>query len=412
MVKLLRHIGLILVICTCITILFGYWLWLDYFKQRNHVLLIATRSFAEVVKLEKKEKLDHVPQYSEYDSRISPNNIPYEEKKNWCDQSYITKRDQNRTMLDSLFRARLAKDGVRGQTAVRCLLRGNVTYSSDDIAFYEKSNFITSIIYRFNEKPEGRFELQAYVKFSFWSVLKKVDSIEIIISFWLLSLAILIGGHIYLRRKGIGYGKKSYKRIQKEDIITQYQMDYEWLQLTDDLLYNKRLGVLKYKGATTTLIGNALKLFNMFLNAPNNSLTYNDISVRLLHRSPVELSKSDLSAVFSTVKRFRDDLTAVPNVQIELLRRKGYQMFIFTDKELEEWKLAKLKAKEEKQDDLKSDEATSEESKQEESDLEESVSETPESEVPQTETINIEAQANETLNSTVPKPEEKKEPEA
>lgn len=100
----------------------------------------------------------------EYDARRSPDTIPYSEKWNWIAQSYLVKHDSNRLILDSLFRVELAKQHLYVSTAVRCLFKGETIYSNFDSLFCQKAIALPPVVYRLNEKPEGRCELQGYVK--------------------------------------------------------------------------------------------------------------------------------------------------------------------------------------------------------------------------------------------------------
>lgn len=73
----------------------------------------------------------------QYDSRLSPNTISGEEKRNWYEQICLISDDPNRHHLDSIFQAELDNRKIRGSVAIQCAVGDKVTISRPE-AFTEK----------------------------------------------------------------------------------------------------------------------------------------------------------------------------------------------------------------------------------------------------------------------------------
>ena len=343
--KLLKRSFLITIICLFITIIFVYWLNIGFQLQRDKILSVASVSFVRVIDQEKSIKMANVKQYSSYNPKLSPNDIPFEEKKSWCDQFYLTKYDPKRITLDSLYKTELAKNNIKLQTAIRFLIEGRTIYSCQDSMFYKSAMPLKSIVYRLNEKPEGRMELQAFVKLPFMVILKKVEHWEFIILLWgLLQISVLV---IFFNRKRVAkmfapiFSEKSKDTDSTSSVkndsdkdqppTPRIQASLEWTLIAEGLFFNFKFGMLRCEETTVALNGNGLRLFYHLLHAPDNFLTYREICYRVLKRKSDVLSSSDQTAVFMSIRRLRNDLTPFPFIKIESVRGKGYRMLVRED---------------------------------------------------------------------------------
>lgn len=339
------EILLAVVISLFITLLCFYWLKADFSSQRKNLVSTASHSFLKAIDAEKAIKLEEVKLHEFYSSDLSPDSIPSSEKKNWCDQSFFIKHDSTRHTLDRFFRVELAKQDLSVQVAIKCLIEGKTVYSNPDNLFYQQATVLPSVVYRLNEKPEERCELQGYVKFPFFVVLKQMHFGGIILFFWILSLLAVVGAFRYSRKKRIvePVSMPTAALVVEEPVATVAPVVAErmvppiaptvvWMRLRGDLLFDKKHGVLKYKDCIIELGNNRLLLFRLFLSAPYFHLTTADLCGPILGRNKVEeLTKSDRDAIAATVKRLREDLASCP-LEIINIRGNGYQLKIDPDK--------------------------------------------------------------------------------
>lgn len=327
------EIILIIVMSLCITLSLFYWLRTDFLLQREHLYSTASHSFLKAIDVEKTIKLEGIQLHDAYSSNLSPNSILPGEKNNWCDQSFFIDDDSTRLALDSLFRVELARQDIYVQAAIRCLLKGKTVYSNPDSLFYQQATALPPVVYRLNEKPEGRCELQAYVKIPFLIVLKQMHSVGFIVFFWILSLLIIIGTFCYRRKKQIVMPdnvpmteKLGSEPIAEEQIVPLIPSAVVWTCLSGNLLFDVECGVLKHKDHEIKLLNNRLLLFRLFISAPNHHLSAKDICAQVLGRKVDKPGKSDSDAIATNIKRLRDDLASFPFIKIQNLRGNGYQL--------------------------------------------------------------------------------------
>ncbi|WP_459190099.1 helix-turn-helix domain-containing protein [Parabacteroides sp. APC149_11_2_Y6] len=323
--ELSKQIILISGICLCVTFLFFYWIRTVFLSEQTELNSIMAHSFQAALNKEKTIKLDDALQYAEYDSKQSPNDIPYEEKANWCDQDYLIEHDSMRTMLDDLFHRQLIENGIYVQSAVSYSIEGRTVYSRSDSSFFIKAISLPPIVYRFNDKPEGRIELRAYVLFSFWDSLKHIHSLGFILLFWIFSLLSINVAFLFWKKRQetlsiIGGEKKN------EQVFLSIKIPTEYRQLSTDLQFNEKTGILQSTNNQIELSGNGLKLFNLFINGTNNFLSYEEICKKILARKVDKLTPSDKDVVFTAIKRLRKDLAPIPFIEIKSNRGKGYQL--------------------------------------------------------------------------------------
>lgn len=339
------EILLAVVISLFITLLCFYWLKADFSSQRKKLIFTASHSFLKAIDAEKAIKLEEVKLHEFYSSDLSPDKIPSSEKKNWCDQSFFIKHDSTRHTLDRLFRVELAKQDLSVQVAIKCLIEGKTVYSNPDNLFYQQATVLPPVVYRLNEKPEGRCELQGYVKLPLLVVLKQMHFGGIILFFWILSLLAVVGAFRYSRKKRIiePVSMPTAAPVVEEPVATVAPVVAErivpliaptvaWTRLRDDVLFDKKHGVVKYKDCIIELGNNRLLLFRLFLSAPYFHVTTADLCGPLLGRNKVEeLTKSDRDAIATNIKRLRENLASCP-LEIINIRGNGYQLKMDLDK--------------------------------------------------------------------------------
>lgn len=336
------------------------WLCIVVKKQHKKLLSESVVIFQQTIQKEKKLCIER--RFAFYDSKYSPNNIPKEEKSEWCAQDYLTWRDPNRTLLDSLFQVSLITKNIKAQSAIRYIHNGDTINTCPDSLFYKEAHALPSIIYRKDTNKDNNITLQAYVKLPFTTVLTRSPLIIPVFCLWLISLAGIIGVYYYImnRRKVIAPALAlaptptpisipapaqappsdpvpdpipdpvPAPTIQESIVPLVQEPTIIWTQLAPDLLFDDKYGDLQYKGEVCArLNGNSLKLFRCFI--ASRQLSYEDICIDILGRLIKEgRSKYDRDAVSSTVYRLRDSLALIPVIKIITIRNVGYEM-IFLD---------------------------------------------------------------------------------
>lgn len=309
------------IICICITTLFVFVLRHEVLQKKRELLLLSDRTFEQAVKKEMAYKMKDYPITFHYSSYLYQDSISWEEKNNWCIQSYITDSDINRICLDSVFHAIALQQNIQAKMAIRCKINKRTTFSCTDSSFYKEAQPLSPIIYRFKSVPDSNCELQAYISLSFWSLLKQVPSMGFIFSFWLLSIGTVFGIYFYWNKR------RQAIQMAENTIVLHDPVSQEWEQLPNGLLLNEKSGKLKHEENIIELVENRLKLFIAFLRAPEYFLAHEEICEKVLERKIIDtLTISDREAAITTVKRLRKDLASISFIEIKSSRGKGYQL--------------------------------------------------------------------------------------
>ena len=116
--------------------------------------------------IEKEKKLYITTFVFQYDSRLSPNAISGEEKRNWYEQKCLISDDPNRHHLDSIFQAELDLRKIQGSVAIRCTVGDKVTISRPE-DFYKKATPLDSVSYQKDWDDGQKITLQPYVFLSY-----------------------------------------------------------------------------------------------------------------------------------------------------------------------------------------------------------------------------------------------------
>lgn len=345
----------LMIVCLLInSTLFFCWLWTVFKDQQKRLASESGIIFKQSIQNEKIHCIDRT--FSFYNSKLSPDDIQREEKNEWCDQDYLTYRNPNRSILDSLFQASLIEKNIKAQSAIRYIHNGDTINTCLDSHIYKEAYALPPMIYRIDTNKDNNITLQAYVKFSFTTVLIRSPLIVPVFCLWLISLAGIIGVYYSIRnrRKVIALTPIPITAqappsdpvpdpipdpdpipvpaptIQESIVPLVQEPTIVWTQLAPDLLFDDKYGDLQYKGEVCArLNGNSLKLFRCFI--ASRQLSYEDICIDILGRLIKEgRSKYDRDAVSSTVYRLRDSLALIPVIKIITIRNVGYEM-IFLD---------------------------------------------------------------------------------
>ena len=210
-----KVIKILIFIFVCVGAIFLFLLWFMnvYEEQDNKLKTDVSVLFIEAVQ----KDLNRIPGrlINYYDSRNSPDEISKDEKMAWCDQDYITTRDPNRHVLDSLFHSLLKEQDIPAKVAIRCIWKGKVIDTSADSSLYKDATLLKSIVYRLSEKKNDAITLQAYADFPVGMILGRMGW------FWCISFLILVGlvgGGWYFNRQNLikRQQSKSIERLQAE----------------------------------------------------------------------------------------------------------------------------------------------------------------------------------------------------
>lgn len=351
----------------CLTALLFSWLKLIFAEHQKGLYTESYILFKHTLQNEKDQQIKR--QLGYYDPNDSFNNdISGEEKDEWCDQDYLTYRNPNRSILDSLFQVSLITKGIQAQSAIRYIHNGDTINTCPDSHIYKEAYALPPMIYRIDTNKNNNITLQAYVKLPFTTVLTRSPLIIPVFCLWLISLAGIIGVYYSIRnrRKVIAPAPAPAPTpisipapappsdpipdpipdpvpvpdpipdpvptptIQESIVPLVQEPTIIWTQLAPDLLFDDKYGDLQYKGEVCVrLNGNSLKLFRCF--TASRQLSYEDICIDILGRLIKDgRSKYDRDAVSSTVYRLRDSLESIPVIKIITIRNVGYEM-IFLD---------------------------------------------------------------------------------
>jgi len=325
--KSIQEIRIVAVACVIIISAFVFIAGRSYMHERESLLSSASQAFDEAV------STDNMMQASSsirYDSCRSLNGPSVEEKMFFCNQAYITEHDSTRQSLDCIFHAMLVKEHMPVPSAVSVSYKNKIRYSCKDTSFYQIASALPPVFYRFDDSPAGRIEMRGYLQLPVGVVLKNMEGLYWWISFWLLLLAIVIGGYVLRRYLGYKLGLKQRKDtvMEKHSPLVQRSMR-EWTDLSSHICFDRNSGMLCYGEKTVVLTGNPLKLFCLLLDNSGCVVKYKDIASKVIKRKVTnEISKSDKDVVFATVKSLRNSLQEISPISIETFMGKGYKLEI------------------------------------------------------------------------------------
>lgn len=188
------------VVCLLIyTTLLLCWLWTAFKEQQKGLSSESDIIFKQAIQNEKKQRIGRMLSF--HNPQLSPDDIPREEKNEWCIQEYLTYFNPNRSILDSLFQVSLIEKNIQAQSAIRYIHNGDTINTCPDSLFYSEAYALPPIVYRKDTNKDNYITLQAYVKFSFTTVLTRNPLIVPVFCLWLISLAGIIGVYYSIRNR-------------------------------------------------------------------------------------------------------------------------------------------------------------------------------------------------------------------
>lgn len=294
-------------------------------KYKKASLEEARYAFMNAIKEERNQYIKTA--FFQYNSRLSPNTIPFDEKKNWCEQIFLTDEDPNRHHLDSIFQARLVNLKIQASVAVRCTVGDKVTASRPD-AFYEKAVALDAVSYKKGLEKEQKITLQPYVYLSYrW--LANRWPIYMLFTFWLFGTALFV---YKLRQKYRSEpfnslaAKIDTEQTKDENIPYTPPIKVQWRMLPEDFSFDDKHGILKQDNKEALLSGDSLTYFRSFIRKENFTLTYLEIFELVYGIKTIEISKSDRSRITHGIERLQKQLNDFENIKITLVRGKGYRL--------------------------------------------------------------------------------------
>jgi len=310
--------------CIIITMLLVYIVCESYESKRNDILLSTSLIFREAIDMNEKVAMKGIPFYSNYDPQKSPNDISGKEKLDWSIQFYITQCDVNRLSLDSVFHSKLVSHNLSIPSAVSVSFEGKTHYSLKDTSFYSSAIILTPVIYRRNYIPNDQIVLRGYVKLPYFCVLKQIKFLPLVIILWLLVIIAIIIGYYLWQKRAI----KTKEKILIENHIPLKTEIIEWSDLSDEIFFDRKNGIIKCRDKSIILRNNSLKLFNLLVDKLDKTVSYNEFCTKVLMRKIDEPSKSDKDTVQVAIKRLKDNLQEISEIQIEAVKGNGYRLKI------------------------------------------------------------------------------------
>lgn len=301
-------------------ILFGSHLVSERYKSNLKDVRLAFLSA-----IEKEKQQDITITIFRYDSRFSPNAISGEEKKNWCEQMFLIEEDPNRHHLECIFQAELNKLKIRGTGAIRCTVGGKTTINRSD-EFYEKATVLEPVSYRLELDNNQKITLRPYVYFS----NHRLASCGFLYTFAVIWLFVTILFIYFSLRKNHMQSRLAISSDTRQVVKKIYEppVKNEWIYLRGDVCWDEKRGILKQGDKVVLLSGDSLTYFRCFIRNENFMLTYYDILKSVYKINTDEISKSDRSRISHGIERLQKQLESIENIQIILVRGKGYRMEI------------------------------------------------------------------------------------
>jgi len=310
---------IIVICCVIVTVLCVSVVHDNYLLQRKYVISLAGNSFKEALTSEKVRAFKDVPVYTYYNPQKATNDLPFEEKSNYCDQIYVSKYDMNRHCLDSLFQKELLAHHLPLKSAVSAFYQSKMHYSCPDKAFYHKAVALAPVVYRMDYDPKNYIELRGYIRLPSWFILQRMSIFYTSVIIWILLMAAIIGGFLL-------WNKRKQKKLQEKHTALKAKI-VEWTVLPNGVAFDRITGMLKYEDRTTQLVRNQLKLFCLFLDSSNHFVSYKTInSIVLKRKTETDLTNSDRNAIYGTISRLKISFEGFPPFRIITVDQKGYRL--------------------------------------------------------------------------------------
>lgn len=221
----------------------------------------------------------------------------------------------NANALDSIYQVGLREQNLLVKTAV-CYtdkVSGEVYKSNNDTFFYKKTYLLPPVV----TGIEKEIVLQAFADVTFFSVIR--NSIALFAGWAILCVVLVILAVSFLYKN-----TKQVVTISGDELLEKEDVE---IQITDDLILNAELRVLRYGESIISLTDQSISLLKLFLSHKDYFVSNDDIRKHLW--GTIDYSESCRS---QAIKRLRDSLKGIPVLHIENLRGVGFCLKIDDDK--------------------------------------------------------------------------------
>lgn len=268
-----------------------------------------------------KEKMLYCKQVLiKYDVTQSPDGelISLDEKTNYIDQLYFSRRDPNRHCLDSLYDAELRQRGLTCVSAIRYSVGDSLKGTSCSANELQTMELVKQYSFRVLAKKPP-FVLQAYVQMSNLNVGRWHP-------YFFFSLGAL--GMLFSLYQ---FWKERRKWLAYQENVSETLMP--WKRLSPSILYDEQYNVIRNEKCNSEqpLKGFCKELFNAFLKKPHHFVKYEEIA-EMQGYSGKDLSDKDLNRIHKAIKPLREQLHSL-GIEFCNVKKMGYQMIFPDEKE-------------------------------------------------------------------------------
>lgn len=274
--------------------------------QRYLIIQNCKTTFGEAL-TEEKDKFITIIVF-QYDARNSENPIPVTECIEWGNQYYLTLEDSTRFRLDSIFQEKLRQKGMPVLTAVGCRM-GNQYIQGSSLLAHPDYLVISEKTWRTSYDGKSDLTLKASVHIPFILLFHR----------WYTYLLLLLGaaGCLFLLRR----------RPEDFPVCQELPADPSGKEIAPGYYWNDRQRKLSHKDDSVELKGMGLLYFRAFIQAPDFSLSYEQIAE--IHRAGKVENSVVRTRAYQIIKQLKVALKEI-DVEVKSIREIGYQLH-FTD---------------------------------------------------------------------------------
>ena len=256
------------------------------------------------------------------------------ENQKWRIQYVLSNINPNHIFtLDSIFKNSFPFSVQTCISSTRIAWNGDTIINRTNILSKNAIN-LKPTIFEWNKIPETRIEIQGSIEYPPFYILEQTlqNHIVIILITFILFFIIIRGYIFYINKQG---KQLSIKPLPPSPI--------EYIQLTENILFSKTSGEIKYNDKTIHLTTTSLRFFTTLLDAPEHCLSYVEISTIVLKRPKRQkmdtdnilhteqevyyVDHSDINAIHQAVKYLRDKVVDLP-IEIQHIKPDKYQLLI------------------------------------------------------------------------------------
>lgn len=221
------------------------------------------------------------------------------------------------SVLDGVFRENLYNEGYNCRTAV-CymdMILGKNDYSVMDTTLLRAANVMTKIQTGIHDE----IVLEGYVFSSWWSVLG--DTRKYIFLLWVVWLLMMVFLPIYYRVYRSDSASMECLPMEISEAIPSVAQEGNTVYLSSLLCWKVKERRLLRDGEEICLTPQFRTMFAAFINSPEYFVSHDQLYKALWGESDCCNKKDRLD---QAMKRFRQTLAVVPDLEIENSRGKGY----------------------------------------------------------------------------------------